>query len=69
MPVIDATPQARPDVHTLTVREQDLDRRVLSLICRTTGRRRTTAERRCLDELVDELRGVRNARRETARQP
>jgi hypothetical protein len=68
MPVIEADPHARSGARAMVTREQDLDRRVLSLICRTTGRRRTLAERLLLDELVEELHGVRNARRDAARQ-
>ena len=48
-------------------RERDLTRGVLSLICRTTGRRRTPDECRHLDALVGEIRDVRHARREAAR--
>ena len=51
----------------LEARERDLTRGVLSLICRTTGRRRTPDECRDLDALVGEIRFVRNARREAAR--
>jgi hypothetical protein len=52
---------------TLEARERDLTRGVLSLICRTTGRRRTPDECRDLDALVGEIRVVRTARREAAR--
>jgi len=55
------------DPRTLEARERDLTRGVLSLICRTTGRRRTPEETRDLDELVGEIRHVRSARREAAR--
>jgi hypothetical protein len=51
----------------LATREQDLTRDLLSLICRTTGRRRTPDEMRHLDALVSEIRDVRHARREAAR--
>jgi hypothetical protein len=56
------------DPRTLEARERDLTRGVLSIICRTTGRRRTPDECRHLDALVDEIRAVRHARREAARQ-
>jgi hypothetical protein len=55
------------DPAALEARERDLTRGVLSLICRTTGRRRTPAECRALDALVGEIREVRHARREAAR--
>jgi hypothetical protein len=55
------------DPRALEARERDLTRGVLSLICRTTGRRRTPAECRDLDDLVGEIRDVRHARREAAR--
>ena len=55
------------DTRALEARERDLTRSVLSLICRTTGRRRTPDECRDLDALVGEIRFVRNARREAAR--
>lgn len=55
------------DPRALEARERDLTRRVLSLICRTTGRRRTPDECRDLDVLVGEIRHVRHARREAAR--
>ena len=55
------------DPRTLEQRERDLTRGVLSLICRTTGRRRTLDECRDLDLLVREIRHVRHARREAAR--
>jgi hypothetical protein len=58
-----------PDPTTLEARERDLTRRVLSLICRTTGRRRTPDECRHLDALVGEIRAVRHARREATRAP
>jgi len=60
-----ATPTQDP--RTLEARERDLTRGLLSLICRTTGRRRTSDECRHLDALVDEIRAVRHARREAAR--
>jgi hypothetical protein len=41
---------------------------VLSLICQTTGRRRTPEEARLVETLVSEIRVVRHARREAARQ-
>jgi hypothetical protein len=53
---------------TLEARERDLTRRVLSLICRSTGRRRTPDECRHMDALVHEIQCVRHARREAARQ-
>ena len=56
------------DPRTLEARERDLTRNVLSIICRTTGRRRTPDECRDLDALVVEIRDVRHARREAARQ-
>jgi hypothetical protein len=56
-----------PDATSLEAQERDLTRRVLSLICRTTGRRRTPEECRSLDALVGEIRAVRHARREAAR--
>jgi hypothetical protein len=55
------------DARHLESRERDLTRRVLSVICRSTGRRRTAEESRHLDELVGEIQSVRNARREAAR--
>ncbi len=55
------------DPTTLEARERDLTRGVLSLICRTTGRRRTPDECRHLDTLVGEIHDVRHARREAAR--
>ena len=55
------------DPTALEARERDLTRGVLSLICRTTGRRRTPDECRHLDALVGEIRDVRHARREAAR--
>ena len=55
------------DPRTLEQRERDLTRGVLSLICRTTGRRRTPDECRDLEVLVSEIRDVRHARREAAR--
>jgi hypothetical protein len=55
------------DPMALEARERDLTRGVLSIICRTTGRRRTPDERRSLDALVGEIRDVRHARREAAR--
>ena len=55
------------DPRMLEAHERDLTRNVLSLICRTTGRRRTPEERRDLDTLVGEIRDVRHARREAAR--
>jgi hypothetical protein len=51
----------------LEARERILARRVLSLICRSTGRRRTPDECRHLDALVHEIHCVRDARREAAR--
>ena len=62
---IDQSPRASGQA--LEIRERDLTREVLSLICRTTGRRRTPAECRHPDALVDEIRDVRHARREVAR--
>lgn len=56
------------DPRALEARERDLTRGVLSLICQTTGRRRTPEEHRLLDTLVKEIRDVRVARREAARQ-
>jgi hypothetical protein len=55
------------DPRALEARERDLTRDVLSLICRTTGRRRSPVECRDLDALVEEIRHVRHARREAAR--
>jgi hypothetical protein len=55
------------DPRVLAAREQDLIRDLLSVICRTTGRRRTPDECRHLDVLVSEIRDVRLARREAAR--
>ncbi|HEY3670058.1 MAG TPA: hypothetical protein VGN51_03920 [Acidimicrobiia bacterium] len=52
---------------SLEARERDLTRGLLSLICRSTGRRRTPDECRHLDVLVSEIRDVRHARREAAR--
>jgi hypothetical protein len=56
-----------PDARQLEARERDLTRRVLSVICRSTGRRRTPDECRHLDALIHEIQCVRNARREAAR--
>jgi hypothetical protein len=47
----------------LEARQRALHQRVLSLICRSTGRRRTPEELRTLDELRRELHDVRAARR------
>jgi hypothetical protein len=55
------------DPRALEARERDLTRGVLSLICRSTGRRRTPDESRDLDALVGEIRRVRHERREAAR--
>jgi hypothetical protein len=55
------------DPTALEARERDLTRGVLSLICRTTGRRRTPDESRDLDALVGEIHVVRHARREAVR--
>jgi hypothetical protein len=55
------------DPRALEARERDLTRSVLSLICQTTGRRRTPDEAHSLDALVGEIRVVRHARREAAR--
>jgi hypothetical protein len=55
------------DPRSLEARERDLTRGLLSLICRTTGRRRTPDECRDLQVLVGEIRHVRHARREAAR--
>jgi hypothetical protein len=52
---------------SLEARERDLTRGLLSLICRSTGRRRTPDECRHLGVLVSEIRDVRHARREAAR--
>ena len=51
----------------LEARERDLSRRVLSVVGRSSGRRRTPDECRHLDALVHEIHGVRQARREAAR--
>ena len=56
------------DPIALEERERDLTRGMLSLICQTTGRRRTPEEARLIDALVSEIRDVRSARREAARQ-
>jgi hypothetical protein len=56
-----------PDPRALEARERDLTRGVLSLICRSSGRRRTPDESRDLDELVVEIRQVRHERREATR--
>ena len=55
------------DSRALEARERDLTRGVLSLICQSTGRRRTPEEARLIDTLIGEIRGVRTARREAAR--
>jgi hypothetical protein len=60
--------QVMVDPRALEARELDLTRGVLSLICQTTGRRRTPEEARLIDTLIGEIRGVRTARREAARQ-
>ena len=57
-----------PDPMMLEARERDLTRGVLSIICRTTGRRRTPDECRDMNALVVEIHDVRHARREAARQ-
>jgi hypothetical protein len=54
------------DPTTLEAWERDLTRRLLSLICRTTGRRRTREESRHLDALVGQIHDVRHARRDAA---
>jgi hypothetical protein len=56
------------DPQLLEARERDLNRGVLSVICRSTGRARTPDECRDLDALVGEIRRVRTERREAARQ-
>jgi hypothetical protein len=48
-----------PDLATLEEHQRDLSRGVLSLICTTTGRRRTPDERARLDSLVREIERVR----------
>ena len=50
-------------------RGRDLTGGLVSLICRTTGRRRTPEECRELDALANEIRDVRHARREAAAAP
>jgi hypothetical protein len=55
------------DPAALEARERDLTRGMLSLICQSTGRRRTPQEARLIDALVSEIRDVRSARREAAR--
>jgi hypothetical protein len=55
------------DPRRLAAREQDLTRDLLSLICRTTGRRRRPDECRHLDALVSEIHAVRHARRDASR--
>jgi len=60
--------QVALDPSALEARERDLTRGVLSLICQTTGRRRTPEEARLVEALVSEIRVVRHARREAARQ-
>lgn len=57
----------RTDPTALEARERDLTRGVLSLICRTTGRRRTPDECRERYALVGEIHVVRHARREAVR--
>jgi hypothetical protein len=56
------------DPIALEERERDLTRGMLSLICQSTGRRRTPEEARLIDTLVREIRSVRIARREATRQ-
>jgi hypothetical protein len=56
------------DANALEARERDLNRNLLSVICRSTGRRRTPDEAVRLDALVHEIHLVRHARREAARQ-
>ena len=56
-----------PDPIALEARERDLTRGMLSLICQSTGRRRTPQEARLIDALASEIRGVRHARREAIR--
>ena len=51
----------------LEERERNLTRGMLSLICQSTGRRRTPQEARLIDALASEIRGVRHARREAIR--
>jgi hypothetical protein len=65
MALVSETPTLDP--RALEARERDLMRGVLSLICRSTGRRRTPDECRDLDALVREIHDVRHARREAAR--
>ena len=62
----ETSPSASESKH-LEARERDLTRRVLSVICRSSGRRRTPDESRHLDALVHEIHCVRHARREVAR--
>jgi hypothetical protein len=54
------------DPVALEERERDLTRGMLSLICQSTGRRRTPQEARLIDALVSEIRDVRTARRAAA---
>ncbi len=55
------------DPVALEERERDLTRGMLSLICQSTGRRRSPQEARLIDALVSEIRQVRVARRDAAR--
>ena len=50
------------DRRTLEAEQRDLSRAVLSLICSTTGRRRTPEERARLVDLVREIARVRSCR-------
>jgi hypothetical protein len=50
----------RPTFATLDEHRRELTRRVLSIICRTTGRRRTPDECADLDALVRDIHQVRN---------
>jgi hypothetical protein len=57
-----------PNGWVLEAQQRALARDILSLICATTGRQRTPAERTRLDALIREIDRVRQDRRDAARQ-
>jgi hypothetical protein len=54
------------DYATLETQRRELSRRVLSLICSTTGRQRTPDERARLEALVQEIDRVRHDLRDAS---
>ncbi len=57
-----------PDYSELEEQQRALTRDLLSVICATTGRRRTPDERSRLDALTGEIDRVRRDRRDAVRQ-